>query len=155
MPGGSTATSSMVLPLMVSRGRSAANLQTKVVDSERYKQLNLVQKCVATAAAICGYVKSRAAADDLSTEELWAIFCVAWGVSGVEVPPSLSLTNRADAATKRLGICVSKTSHLLLPFPNAWECVQVNASRLTRYLDCISTPMDLYALIDCTRSLGL
>ena len=112
--------------------RQVRSQSAKVVDSERYKQLNLVQKCVATAAAICGYVKSRAAADDLNTEELWAIFCVAWGVSGVEVPPFLGLTYRADAATKQLGIRVSKTSHVLLPFPNARECLQVDTSRLTR-----------------------
>jgi len=135
--------------------RAVRSKSAKITDHETYKTMNIVQKTVAEGAAVVAYVRSKSDPGDYSPDELWAAFCAAWGVGSLDMIPDLGLRYRVDASTKRIGIRNSRTSHLLLPMPNSRDLVQVNASRLARYLDSISTPLDLYAMIDCLRCMGI
>ena len=134
--------------------RPVKSSSTKIAHSPQYKLLSIAQKCIADGAALVGYVKDSLVAypDDRSAECLWLLFCAGWMIEDINNAPDLGVSYKADAATKRIGIKANVLNHLLLPFPNARDCVTVDALPLMRYVDAIKTNIHAYAMIDCLKA---
>ena len=134
--------------------RPVKSSSAKIAHSPQYKLLSIAQKCIADGAALVGYVKDSLVAypDDRSAECLWLLFCAGWMIEDINNAPDLGVSYKADAATKRIGIKTNVLNHLLLPFPNARDCVTVDALPLMRYVDAIKTNIHAYAMIDCLKA---
>ena len=140
------------------KGGSKYRMRSKsamIVDSEFYKSLSPVSKCIAKASALCAYLKGREDGASNGADVLWAFLCRMWGVTQDEDVPTLGIMYNPEASTKRIGRVFSHVNHQVLPFPNTQDYVHVDMSALQRYADAYHTHIDCISYANCAKILYL
>lgn len=122
-----------------------------IFNGNQFKSSTPVQRCLQRGAIVAAYLQD----NGKNGKVFWDMVCASWGCPSPLEPPLVTRKIKDTVSTKRITTSMATRTHSITCFKNSQGFVQVEGTRLGRYLSATNTRIDYMSYITSAKAVAL